>query len=250
MVTVTAASSGSGAADGTMLALRVLNNASLTQNGATAANISATKPQGAITPHATGSFIYGSAIVGDGVTTAPSSPLANTTSLVSASDTSNGYAHAAFRSTAVTASTSSATYGYGSPTVTAGQANYVLVEFLASGGTLAEDASTPAAAYTAVATTITTASFTPPAGSVLAAMVTANTTGAAANTIALTDSASAYTWTELASVGPLYASPVLDIVSIWAGIPKSVPSRLPQLLRVRRPNGGLGSATRSGAFSR
>ncbi|HVT98886.1 MAG TPA: hypothetical protein VHE33_15380 [Acidobacteriaceae bacterium] len=214
-LTVTATASGTGSVNGTSLVVRVLNNASLTQNGATANSSTVTTPQISITPHATGSMIYGS-IVTD--ITSLSSLDANTTALVNqaASISGNGVAtYAGYRSTSLTASTSAATYGWGAPTVGAGEIFIASAEILASGGTLNEDASSPAAAWNPSSLSATTASFTPPASAVLVAIVGAgwNTSGSTAVTV--TDSASAYNWSQLSGV------PTTDSAAIWVGIPKN-----------------------------
>jgi hypothetical protein len=217
-LTVTATAGGGGVLNGLMLVVRVVNNAATVQNGAAVVSTAVTKPQSAITPHATGSFVYGSVL--ENGTTAYSSLDANTNSLYTAVDSTNGITNGAYRSKVATTTTASTTFGWAAPTETAGNYALVSVEILSNGGTIAEDASTPATVYTASATTATTASFTPPTGSVLVAMVSNNTTGVTLTTMALSDSASAYTWTEAATVSAQF-SPALDIASIWVGIPKS-----------------------------
>ena len=214
-LTVTATASGAGSANGTVLAVRVLNNASLTQNGGTAQSATVTTPQIAVTPHATGSMVYGAAVTGASGT-AFSSLNANSTSLYGSQLVSGEY-FGVFKSSALTASTSPATYGWGAPTEPSGDYYAAVAEILAAGGTLAEDASTPAVASAAGAKSATTASFTPPAGAVLVAVVLANWTFSGAVSIAVADSASAYTWTQLTGTG------TTDLASVWAGIPNSVP---------------------------
>ena len=80
----------------------------------------------------------------------------------------------------------------GTSTPTSDKKNWASYEILPSGGsTPSLDASTPAVAIQASSNTVTTASFIPPAGSVLAALVTGNN----ASTATVTDS-SGLTWTE------------------------------------------------------
>ena len=82
----------------------------------------------------------------------------------------------------------------GTSTPTSDKKDWASYEILPSGGsTPSLDASTPAVAIQASSNTVTTASFIPPAGSVLAALVTGNN----ASTATVTDS-SGLTWTERA----------------------------------------------------
>jgi hypothetical protein len=208
-ITVTATSSGAGSANGILLAVRVINNGSLTQNGASTNSTAVTTPQLAITPTASGSWVYG--VIGTGAAgTAFSSIDGNTTSIFNANVVS-GSNWGVYRSTSGT-TTSSTTYGWTLPTETAGNYYTACAEIL-SNGTISEDASTPAIASTSSALTITTASFTPPASSILIAAVSAQWSGTGAVSLALSDSANAYSWSLLSGTG------ITNLTSIWAGIP-------------------------------
>lgn len=219
-LTVTATVSGAEATNYTGLAVQVLNNASYTQNGATANSIVATTPQLAITPHSTGSMIYGA--VTTGVSSAGFSSLdANTTSLMNAPQTGAGaWTVGAYRSTALTSTTTSTTYGFGAPTESAGTIAVALMEILASGGTLAIDASSPAAVTTTSSLSVATASFSPPGAAVLAACVSTPWANTGVVNVAVTDSASAYTWTQRAGAVTNGAT----LSSVWVGIPVSPPA--------------------------
>jgi hypothetical protein len=209
-ITVTATASGTGSANGTMLAVRVLNGASSTQNGATANSSTITAPKLGITPKDTGSWVYGSFFTDvSGLT----GLLASTASILNESDTTNAVSAGACRSASPTTAGTAATYGWSGPTGSSGNFFGALAEIIAA-GTIAEDASTPAPVYTASGTAVTTASFTPPASSVLVAIVGANWTGSGGFTVAVSDSAGAYTWTQLVAI------PTEAISAIWVGIPK------------------------------
>lgn len=209
-LTVTA--TGSGGSTDIILSVRVLNNASFTQNGATTGvNTGITVPGASITPHATGSMIYGT-VANGGASTAFSSIDGNTTSLAVLSDVSQGAYFGNYRSTALTASTSSATYGWAAPTGTSGNMFLAMAEILSNGGTLAEDLSTPPSIANTTGTAGTTAAFLPPSTSVLVAIVGTYAT----TSVAVTDLASAYTWTQLAQSG----GSVPTISTVWVGIPK------------------------------
>ncbi len=256
-ITVTATASGSGAINGLFLAVRVLNNAALTQSGSVAQSVTATKPQLPITPGTSGSLVYGVAAVGTSGT-AFSSLLANTTSIFASSLVGGEY-WGAYRSSAAT-TTSPTTYGWGNPTETSGTLFVACAEIQSNGSTLTEDASTPAVASSGAAKTVTTASFTPPAGSVLVALVGSNWSGSSTLTQAVTDSAGAYTWTPL-----VQASASAQVSVVWVGIPAGTtvnaglaqatatalapaPERPPRAVRSRRYRSRAG--TRPGCHRR
>jgi hypothetical protein len=226
-LTVTATASGAGSSNGIEVAVRVLNNASLAQSGAVVNSETVTTPQLSVTPGASGSLVYGAAGTGASAT-AFSSIDSGTTSVIGSTVVSGGY-WGIYKSTSTTTGGTPKSYGWAAPTATAGNYYAACAEIKSNGGTIAEDASTPAVASTAGALTITTASFTPPGSSVLVAVVLTSWSGSGAVNMALTDSASAYTWTQLSGTG------TTDLVSVWAGIPKSPsPFRTPPQAR-RRP---------------
>jgi hypothetical protein len=190
-VTMTVTSTASGGTDtAAVLAVTVLTGAAAVQNGATYGG-SPVPAEAAITPHATGSLVLGVVQVYPG----PSSlvPTAATTLWPGSSDynAAGGCAYGAFYSTSTAASTP-ITLGVSSP---AGEFNaLVMVEILAAGA-LAVDASSPPAETQGVGVSLTTASFTPPAGSLLVVQATA-----LANSISISSSPPA-AWTLMAVDG-------------------------------------------------
>jgi hypothetical protein len=203
--TVTATASGSGSTNGILLRVAVLDNAATVQTGAATANSDAfTVPDKAITPTATGSLIYGSLV--QGASSSTFTAASGTTFSANVSDTTHGAAYGTFRTTSTTTSGTPVTVGATAPTIPSGEGNIALLEILAA-GTLAEDATTPAAVSTTTAKTITTASFTPPAGTLLVAQVAADYSGSSTVTMAVTDTGG-LSWAKVV------ADPI-GLASVW-----------------------------------
>lgn len=202
---VTATEGGTGTDDGIILTVKVLTGAAAVQDGTTGSSPSLTVPQQAITPSATGSWIYG-AVTNVAAATAftPNSSTQNPFSqnVLYAGD---GDTFGTFRSTATTTASTPVTVGASAPTEATTNLIWAAAEILAS-GTLAEDPSSPAPKNTTTATTISTASFSPPAGSLLVAMVSNNGTGS--GTLTMTVSGGGLTWTQL-------AGETLNAASVW-----------------------------------
>ena len=181
--TVTATEGGSTSV-GIAMTVKVVTGQAAAQPG-TVAGATSTTPSEAITPAASGSWVYGSVLGLAGTYT----PLAGTSTDQDAH--LPGLEMCQCRSTGTSTGGTPETIGY---TATVNGISAVLAEIKAA-GTLTEDASSPAP-VNAVATTVSTAAFTPPAGSLLVAMVASNG-GAGAATMALTDSSGlGLTWTE------------------------------------------------------
>ena len=160
-MTVTAAASG-GTDVCAAFAVAVLTGAAGTQNGATH-NGADVPPEAAITPDATGSIVFGALLDFPGSTDL--TPAAAATFSANAFG-AGGCSYGTFYSTSKTASGTPVTLGASAP---AGEFNnLVMAEILAS-GTLAMDASTPVGLTSAVAASLTTASFSPPPGALLVA---------------------------------------------------------------------------------
>ena len=194
-LTVTAAQSGANAANGIALTVKVVTGQAASPVGATGANDSTiTTPQLAITPAATGSWVYGSLFNGAADTAYTAN--AGTTLSANIPDTTNFIAYGTCRSTSGTTASAPVTIGASAPTEGAAFLAVALVEIKA-GTTLAEDASSPAGVHTFTAETVATASFTPPAGSLLVAMVSSFGTGGGVVALAVSDS-SGLTWTRQA----------------------------------------------------
>ena len=136
-------------------------------------------PQFNPVPTATGSWIYGTTVYGPATTATVD---ANTTSDLNYANTS--VAMFSFRGTGKTTSGTAVLYGGSAPTGTVG--SFVQAEIKAN-GTLAEDASSPAAVTTDTANSVTTAGFSPPPGSLLVAMVSGYSTVVSVDTITMSD---------------------------------------------------------------
>ena len=208
---VTAAQSGTGTSAGIALTVKVVTGASGT--GATAESVAVTTPELAITPSGTGSWVYGALVDGDATTAFTAA--ANTTFTQNQYWSADATTFATFRSTGTTTASTPVTLGATAPTGTAGQLAIALLEIETS-GTLAEDASSPAAAYTTTATTVSTASFAPPASALLVAMVSSDCSGTSGQsmTIAVSDS-SGLTWTRRVTGTITSGTGTFQVVTVW-----------------------------------
>jgi hypothetical protein len=189
-ITVTAAQGGS-TGNGILLRVKVLTGQAASPIGANAskANTAAAALDTSITTTVTGSYVYGaveSAVAGS-LTAA-----AGTTLFDNVNDPTNGEQYGTCRTTSTTGTPGATTVG----ATTSAIGDVALLEILAGTG-LTEDASSPAPASTTATTTITSASFTPPAGSLLVAMV-ASDGGTGTVTVTVSDSSS-LTWTQRAN---------------------------------------------------
>jgi len=166
---VTATSGGSDLI-GIRVAVKVLTGAADLQNGATASQscdfTASAAHQATLTTTVTGSLVYG-AIESQGSTSLTAH--AGTT-LTQYLDATVNERFADCVTTSATGTPGSVTVGASAPTTTGG--GCALAEILPD-GTLAEDPSAPAVAVSESATTVSTADFTPPGGSLLVALVSA-----------------------------------------------------------------------------
>ena len=196
--TVTATNSDGSA--GIWLQVEVLTGA--TESGGASANISdGASGTTTLTPNFSGSFI---AEAWNNAQTSVAAPTAATNNSIltvaahgdSAAATASLPAPAAFYYSGTVTAGTGVTVGSGNYT---GTANAELAAYEvpnASGQSWAEDSSTPAWATTTSTNTVTTASFTPPGGAVLVAVVVCNYNGVANPTTTLSVSSSpALTWT-------------------------------------------------------
>lgn len=228
-LTITATASGSGSSNGILLAPQVFTGASATQDGVTAASESVTVPALAITPGAAGSVVVGA--VGTGASaTAFSNPTGHATSVAN-STVVTGTRWGVYRSGAT--SGRARTYGWNTPAQDSGNIFIAQAEIVAA-GELDLDASTPAVASASGAKTATSDSFTPPDGAVIVVPVIANWSGSGDVSIAVSDSAGAYTWTERVDSG------TADLVSIWVGISDAVTLSVAASLAAMAPEMALG----------
>ena len=198
-ITVTAAESVA-TFNGVLLTVKVLTGISGSPIGATAIQSSSTGAahQASITTTQAGSQVYGAMACAD-----TSAVQANSNSVLNGSqtDASNGLDTGTCRSTSATGTPGAITIGFNN-TQAGGCA---LLEILPS-GTITEDGSSPASIYSGTSSTsVTTASFSPPAGSLLVAMVGAD---ANTSTVVTVSDSSSLTWTQQAvaqTTGALYA---------------------------------------------
>ena len=199
-MTVTATQGGSGDMNGIALDVRVVTGAAATQNGKTGSSVTITTPQLSITPNATGSWVYASISAYGSSSTFTANGA--TTLRENVNQAGNPTTYGTGRTSATTTGGTAVTVGASAPTgFSADAIQLVLAEILvAAGSSLAEDSSTPAVAYTTTAETVTTASFTPPSGALLVAIVAPNSSGASGTqTITVSDSTS-LTWTKLIAI--------------------------------------------------
>jgi hypothetical protein len=224
-LTVTATQGGSGNTNGIVLDVRVVTGAAAVQNGKTGSSATITTPQLAITPNATGSWVYVSIDAFGNASTLTAN--AATTLRENVDQSGNPTTYGTGRTTSTTTAATPVTVGASAPTgYSADAVQLALAEILAApGATLAEDASTPAVAYTTAAETVTTGSFSPPPGSLLVAIVAPNSTGAAGiQTITVSDS-SGLTWTPLVVI----SSSGDSANGIWVAVVPPAPAVIPAL---------------------
>ncbi len=199
-LTVTASQSGTGAEAGMALTVKVLTGQAASPAGTAGNSGTLTTPQQAITPAATGSWVYGAVTVSPGGGGVAFTPDAAATFSYNAANTAAGstWSFGTYRSTATTTAATPVTLGATAPTSTSGQTGLAQCEIEAGAG-LAEDSSAPVTAVTTAATSVTTASFTPPPGSLLVAMADAHATGTngQATTLGISDT-SGLTWAQQA----------------------------------------------------
>lgn len=227
-LTVTAAESGS-TFPGVLLTVKVLTGIAASPIGATAiqsSNTAATR-QASITTTQTGSQVYGALSAAETSTVLANS---NSTLLGGQSDGPNGLDTGACRSTSATGTPGAIVIGFQNTGTGGGCA---LLEILPS-GTITEDGSSPASIYSgSSSTTVTTASFSPPAGSLLVAMVGAD---ANTSTVVTVSDSSSLTWTQQAvaqTTGALYAAVWTASVPAGAGAATPAPLVVPSLAAIQ-----------------
>jgi hypothetical protein len=189
--------------------------AATSQPGATAIDSTASNMHVTLTPTTTGSLVVGANESDSG--SGGGSAESGTTILELYLDTVNEEYYGTFRATNTTTSLTATVYGMTG--TEAGACDCVAVEILPS-GTIAVDSSSPAAVPTDSAITVTTASFSPPAASLLVALIGSDGYGAnpSGTTMSVTSSP-ALTWTEMKH------SEVYCYAGVWvAQVPGSGPS--------------------------
>jgi hypothetical protein len=187
---------------GVLLTVKVLTGTAASPIGNTAIQSSSTgvARSASVTTTVAGSQVYGAMACAE--TTAVA---ANSNSVLNGSqtDSTNGLDTGTCRSASATVTPGAVVIGF---TNTGTGGGCALLEILAN-GTIAEDGSSPASAYSGVASsTVTTASFSPPGSSLLVAMVGAD---ANTSTVVTVSDSSGLTWTQRVvaqTSGALYAA--------------------------------------------
>jgi hypothetical protein len=198
---------------GGLLQVDVLDNAAVAGSPAVAS--SSTAFNASITTSTAGSFVFGALANETASTTFVAS--ASSTIISQASINSGGAQGGSFQTTSATGTPGPTTVG--SSTAFPGTYGVAAVEILASGGTLSVDASSPAVVDSATASSFTTASFSPPAGTVLVAMLAITGNFTPATCVATVSSSPALTWTEQVKV-IVSESGTASYVGVWtASVP-------------------------------
>src|SRR5580692_2071728 len=169
-MTVTATQGGM-TANGLLLRVKVLTGASAGQPGATGifASGGTSACEASLTTTVTGSAVYGAAMKG-----VQSSFSADAAAVLidNVPDTIQGNQYGTFGPAALTGTPGALTIGFSSPS-SADETNVAAAEILPA-GTIAEDPTGPAPVSSLTATSVMTASFSPPGGSVLVALVSSD----------------------------------------------------------------------------
>lgn len=178
--TVTATPGGASWSRGVDLEVRVYTNAT-ESGGATSGgrNTAAGAAQGSLTPNFSSSAVVW-AITSDTSNTWPAAAANNAYDTSASHNHTDGWESNAGHYTGTVTASSALTYGAGSTATSADHENWCAYEIPASGGTVTLDGSSPTSVTNDTGLTATTASFSPPVGSVLVAMVAAGGTGSGA----------------------------------------------------------------------
>ena len=175
---------------GLALTVKAVTGQAASPLGATLSQV-ATTPNGAITPAATGSWVYGAVTDNNEFMTWTAEPACTFTQAYG--DGPDGGGYGTFRTTATTTAATPVTIGATNAGVTHG--GLVGLE-IKTAGTLAEDASSPPVVVTDSSYAAGTVAFKPPAGSLLVAQVSCDAMGTAVSpqTLTVADT-SGLTWT-------------------------------------------------------
>jgi hypothetical protein len=186
-----------------------------------------------ITTTVTGSYVVGG--INNNTNTTSFTASAGTTITDQYTNTPDGNQYAAFHTTSATGTPGATTVG--SSTAFAGNYGVLAVEILAS-GTIAFDASAPAALGANTGSSLTSASFTPPAGSLLVAVFTTDG-GSTSQQVGSMSSSPGLSWVEQANLSTGFATGAGAYIGVWAaavpaaGTPPSLPNpSLPQFVTV------------------
>jgi hypothetical protein len=190
--TVTATQGGTGTSNGMVLRVYVLTGTAATQNGGAATQSASAVHEISLTTTVTGSRVYGATIFGTNVAGTPD---AQTTGVDAIADVTHNKAYNTWKAASTTGTPGATTFGYTNAATNGGTAGYEVLP----AGTIAEDGSAPAVVSTTAAITLTTASFTPPAGSLLVLLCSTNSGTNALSQLTVTDTSGlGLTWTAMA----------------------------------------------------
>jgi len=217
---VTAYQWGAGAANGMALTVKALTGVVITVSGpqyqssftpgATGARYAAI-PAVTLVPEYTGSLVYGAVCRNDAASAW--TPEGGTTFSQNVADATDNATYGTFRSSDDGAggyTTAGTPITVGASDMAPKTAGGIAAVEIPASGTLLEDPSSPPA-VTASGTSVSTAHFTPPMGSLLVAMVAAAGTGAC---VQLCDDNGMLQWTELCR----YSSPTGGYAGVWAAV--------------------------------
>ena len=218
-LTVTAAQGVGSPANGLLLRVVVITGAAVTQSGVTA-NAVSSGPNVSHTPNQTGSRVY---FAGVGNKDVGYTIEANCTQFDNIADATNAEQYLTGKRTATSTSGTPVTVGWtDAGSNGAGIAAYEVQQ----AGTLAEDGSAPPIADNGgvfTVQTVTTSSFTPPAGSLLVALVSSDG-GVGVCTMTVSDTGGGLTWIEKAKNNPSGG----DYCGVWiAQVPAAAAAAVP-----------------------
>jgi hypothetical protein len=192
-LTVTATAGGS-TSNGILLRIEVITGAVTagSQTGATGSQSASGAHQAAITPNQTNSRVYGAMIENNADTSYTAN--GSTTLIDNVTDGTNTVQYGTCKATALSASGTPETIGASAPS---GNGSCALYEVQVA-TTLAESGTAPAVAEATGGHTVTSASFTPVAGSLLVALVSSDG-GTGVCTMTVSDTGGGLTWTQASS---------------------------------------------------
>jgi hypothetical protein len=177
--------------NGMSLCVKMLTGAAAVQNGVSNSTTTITTPSLAVTPAASGSWVYGALINANSTTVWTAN--ANTTFAINSADVTNGAVYGNYRSTNVTVASTPVTLGASAPTGAA-SGGLAQAEIKANANGLIEDSGAPAGLTTTGATTLSTPTFIAVPGSLLVATVCADS---GAGVVTITVAGGGLAWTEI-----------------------------------------------------
>ena len=237
---VTATEGGAGAASGITLRVLVLTNAvvaSQPSDNGNWPNVSGSNGATGTTQAAADSSLVYSVVCDTGVAGADSPGTGNT-----AIDAIFDSGHSEARSTFVTSAVNNSgdIISVGSNNFSAsGTAAIAWMEVDPSNGNITQDPSTPAVANNNSGTSVSTASFSPPPGSLILALVAANATGSSPTTMTMSSGSVTLPWI---GSGQTFSNINITPKGLVAGIFSAIVPPLPVITTTYTPGGAVGAA--------